>query len=144
MRFFMAWADNPGHFLYADDFIKFDLTGKIYLPREPVNSLIMRIGGAGMEDMTMKVNFYATLRPIAGQKTVELSLPTGTTAIQLVRMFVSDYPAMRKELLDAHENFLPHMKFFINGREVVYLPDKFDTVIQPEDKVDIFPPVGGG
>jgi molybdopterin converting factor small subunit len=51
---------------------------------------------------------------------------------------------MRKELLDANENFLPHMKFFINGREVVYLPDKFDTVIQPEDKVDIFPPVGGG
>lgn len=97
-----------------------------------------------MEDMTMKVNFYATLRPIVGQKTVELSLPTGTTAIQLVRMFVSDYPAMRKELLDANENFLPHMKFFINGREVVYLPDKFDTVIQPEDKVDIFPPVGGG
>jgi MoaD family protein len=140
----MAWADNPVHFLYADDFIKFDLTGKIYLPRETVNSLIMRIGGAGMEDMTMKVNFYATLRPIVGQKTVQLSLPTGTTAIQLVRMFVSDYPAMRKELLDTNENFLPHMKFFINGREAVYLPDKFDTVIQPEDKVDIFPPVGGG
>jgi molybdopterin synthase sulfur carrier subunit len=97
-----------------------------------------------MEDMTMKVNFYATLRPIVGQKTVELSLPTGTTAIQLVLQFVANYPAMRKELLDANENFLPHMKFFINGREAIYLPDKFDTVIQPEDKVDIFPPVGGG
>jgi MoaD family protein len=97
-----------------------------------------------MEDMVMKVNFFATLRPIVGQKTVELSLPKGTTAIQLVRLFVNDYPAMRRELLDADENFLPHMKFFINGREAVYLPDKFDTVIQPDDKVDIFPPVGGG
>ena len=37
-----------------------------------------------MEEMIMKVNFYATLRPIVGQKTVELTLPTGTTAIQLV------------------------------------------------------------
>ncbi|MCE9645633.1 MAG: MoaD/ThiS family protein [Chloroflexi bacterium] len=92
----------------------------------------------------MKVNFYATLRPIVGRKTVELNLPPGTTAIQLVLMFVKDYPAMRKELLDASEQFLPHMKFFINGREAVYLPDKFDTVIQPDDKVDIFPPVGGG
>lgn len=97
-----------------------------------------------MEEMLMRVNFYATLRPIVGQKTVELTLPSGTTAIQLVLMFVKDYPAMRKELLDANENFLPHMKFFINGREAVYLPEKFDTIIRPDDKVDIFPPVGGG
>ena len=97
-----------------------------------------------MAEIIMKVNFYATLRPIVGQKTVELSLPVGTTAIQLVLMFVKDYPAMRRELLDGNNQFLPHMKFFINGREAMYLPDKMDTVIQPEDKVDIFPPVGGG
>ena len=97
-----------------------------------------------MVETIMKVNFYATLRPIVGQKAVELSLPTGTTAIQLVLMFVKDYPAMRRELLDAKDQFLPHMKFFINGRDAVYLPNKMDTVIQPEDKVDIFPPVGGG
>jgi molybdopterin synthase sulfur carrier subunit len=97
-----------------------------------------------MVETIMKVNFYATLRPIVGQKTVELRLPEGTTAIQLVLMFVKDYPAMHGELLDKNEQFLPHMKFFINGREALYLPDKMDTIIQPEDKVDIFPPVGGG
>ena len=97
-----------------------------------------------MKETIMKVNFYATLRPIVGQKTVELVLPPNTTAIQLVLMFVKDYPAMRKELLDENDQFYPHMKFFINGREAVYLPDKFDTIIQPDDKVDIFPPVGGG
>jgi len=97
-----------------------------------------------MKETIMKVNFYATLRPIVGQKTVELTLPPNTTAIQLVLMFVKDYPAMRKELLDENDQFYPHMKFFINGREAVYLPDKFDTIIQPDDKVDIFPPVGGG
>jgi MoaD family protein len=97
-----------------------------------------------MEEMVMKVNFYATLRPIVGRKTVELTLPLGTNAIQLVHMFVKDYPAMRKELLDKNGQFLPHMKFFINGREAIYLPEKFDTVIKPDDKVDIFPPVGGG
>ncbi len=30
-----------------------------------------------MVDTIMKVNFYATLRPIVGKKTVELSLPDG-------------------------------------------------------------------
>jgi molybdopterin converting factor small subunit len=51
---------------------------------------------------------------------------------------------MRNELLDANENFLPHMKYFINGRQSEYLPEKLDTVIQQDDKIDIFPPVGGG
>ncbi len=97
-----------------------------------------------MEEMVMQVNFYATLRPIVGKKTVELNLPEGITAIQLVHKFVEEYPAMRRELLDENGNFLPHMKFFINGREAVYLPEKFDTVLQPDDKIDIFPPVGGG
>ncbi len=97
-----------------------------------------------MEETIMKVNFYATLRPIVGKKTVELSLPSGMTAIQLVRMFVKDYPAMRRELLDENEQFLPHMKFFINGRQAEYLPDKMETVLGSDDKVDIFPPVGGG
>ncbi|MDD2921591.1 MAG: MoaD/ThiS family protein [Anaerolineales bacterium] len=97
-----------------------------------------------MEETLMKVNFYATLRPIVGKKTVELTLPANTTAIQLVRMFVKDYPAMRRELLDANENFLPHMKFFINGRQAEYLPEQMNTILQADDKVDIFPPVGGG
>lgn len=92
----------------------------------------------------MKVNFYATLRSIVGKKTVEMTLPAGTTAIQLVRMFVTDYPAMQNELLDEQGNFLPHMKFFINGRQAEYLPGQMDTVLNPEDKIDIFPPVGGG
>ncbi len=97
-----------------------------------------------MKEMIMKVNFYATLRPIVGQKTVEMTLPEGTTAIELVRAFVKDYPAMEKELLDKDGNFLPHMKFIINGRQAEYMPDQMNTILKPEDKIDIFPPVGGG
>jgi molybdopterin converting factor small subunit len=36
------------------------------------------------------------------------------------------------------------MKFFLNGRQSEYLPEQMNTVIQADDKVDIFPPVGGG
>lgn len=97
-----------------------------------------------MEEITMNVNFYATLRQIVGQKTVKITVNLGTTAIQLVRKLVSIYPLMSNELLDENENFLPHMKYFINGRQSEYLPEKLDTVIQQDDKIDIFPPVGGG
>jgi molybdopterin synthase sulfur carrier subunit len=92
----------------------------------------------------MDVNFYATLRAIVGKKTVHVDLPPNTTALQLVEMVSADYPALRAELLDAQNRFQRHMKMFINGREAVYLDQQFDTIIKPSDKVDIFPPVGGG
>ncbi len=92
----------------------------------------------------MKVNFYATLRPIVGQKTIEVDVSKGVTAIELINQVVEDYPAMGPELLDEDGNFYSHMKMFINGREVVYMDGEFDYVLQRGDKVDIFPPVGGG
>ena len=92
----------------------------------------------------MEINFYATLRAIVGKKTVKVDMPPNTTALQLVEMISAQYPALRAELLDAQNRFQRHMKMFINGREAVYLEDQFDTFIQPTDKVDIFPPVGGG
>lgn len=92
----------------------------------------------------MKVNFYATLRPIVGQKTVEVDVSRGLTAMQLIDQVVTEYPDMRPELLDEDGKFRSHMKMFVNGREVVYLEGKFDYVLQESDRVDIFPPVGGG
>lgn len=92
----------------------------------------------------MKVNFYATLRPIVGQRTIELDVSEGLSAIELIHKVITDYPAMGPELLDEQGKFHSHMKMFINGREVVYLEGKFDYILQADDKVDIFPPVGGG
>lgn len=92
----------------------------------------------------MKVNFYATLRDIVGKKEVRVDLPSNTTALQFVEMVIDQYPDLRRELLDEDNQFHSHMKLFINGREAVYLEDQFETVLKPDDKVDIFPPTGGG
>lgn len=92
----------------------------------------------------MKVNFYATLRPIVGQKTIEVATSGDLTAIALIHKVIADYPDMRQELLDEDGNFYSHMKMFVNGREVVYLEGGFDYLLKETDKIDIFPPVGGG
>lgn len=92
----------------------------------------------------MDVHFYATLRTIVGQKTVHVELTPNTTALELVEKICVKHPALRIELLDAENRFHRHMKMFINGREAIYLDDQFNTIIQPDDKIDIFPPVGGG
>jgi molybdopterin converting factor small subunit len=37
-----------------------------------------------------------------------------------------------------------HVHFFINGRDVQFTEDQFQTKITQEDTVNVFPAVGGG
>lgn len=92
----------------------------------------------------MKVNFYATLRPIVGQKTVELPIEDGATVQDVLEIIVEKYPDMRKELMDENGQLLGHVHLFINGRDAPYLENMMETKIKPTDKIDVFPAVGGG
>ena len=92
----------------------------------------------------MRINFYATLRQITGQKSVDISLPQGTTVRELVEIVVTRYPRLRRELLDENNELYRHVHVFINGRDAPYLNNALDSELRPDDKVDIFPAVGGG
>lgn len=92
----------------------------------------------------MNIHFYATLRRIAGQKTIEFELEPGTTVEGLVEAVVTRFPTMRDELLNEKGELYPHVHVFVNGRDAPYLDEAMDTVIGADDKIDIFPAVAGG
>jgi molybdopterin synthase sulfur carrier subunit len=92
----------------------------------------------------MQVSFYATLRQIVGQKTVDISIPEGATVRQLVDEVVRIYPLMRAKLLDENGELYGHVHVIVNGRDTPYLENALDTVVKPDDVVSIFPAVGGG
>ncbi len=92
----------------------------------------------------MKVSFYATLRDIVGQKTVDIDIQENATVRQLVDVMVTRYPRLRAELLNEENNLWGHVHVFINGRDAPFLEDKMKTVIKPDDTVNVFPAVGGG
>jgi sulfur-carrier protein len=92
----------------------------------------------------MKVNFYATLRQIVGIKTVEFELKDGMTVWDLVKDIVHAFPTLREELLDDEGHLYHRIHVLINGRDVPYLEDGINTVLKPDDTVNIFPSVGGG
>ena len=92
----------------------------------------------------MKVNFYATLRPLAGGKTAEFPAHENMTARQLLDAILTRFPDMRPELLNESGSLHGHVHFFINGRDVHFLEHHLETIIAPGDIINIFPAVGGG
>ena len=92
----------------------------------------------------MEVNFYATLRDIAGGKTVEIPIDHGVTVREVLDAIVTRFPAMKKELLREDGRMYGHVHFFVNGRDVQFTEDDYETRIMPEDVINVFPAVGGG
>jgi MoaD family protein len=92
----------------------------------------------------MRVNFFATLRQVTGQKTVEFDLPDGVTAQQVLDAVLEKYPAMIGMLAGEDGKLLGHCHMFVNGRGVTYLLDEMNSVVKESDVVNFFPAVGGG
>ena len=92
----------------------------------------------------MDINFYANLRSLVGTKTVEVNLNADTRVSMLLDHLMDRYPNLQTHLLDENGVLISQVHVFVNGHDVLFLPDKLDTILMPEDKLDIFPPVGGG
>jgi molybdopterin synthase sulfur carrier subunit len=92
----------------------------------------------------MKVNFFATLRSVAGQKTIDFVLPEQATVRQLVDVIVTSYPLMRSKLLNEEGTLWGHVHVFVNGRDAPFLENELETVLKADDTISIFPAVGGG
>ena len=92
----------------------------------------------------MQANFYATLRQIVGQKTVEIDVPEGATVGLLIDEILHQYPQLRNELLDEQGRLYGHVHVLVNGRDSQFLDNALDTVIEPGDSISVFPAIGGG
>lgn len=92
----------------------------------------------------MEVKFFATLRDIAGGKVAEIPVSHGVTAKEVLNAILVKFPAMEKELLQDDGRLFGHVHFFVNGRDVQFLPEDLETKIMPDDVITVFPAVGGG
>lgn len=92
----------------------------------------------------MQVRFFATLRALVGAKSIELSLPEGSTVLDLARALVDRHPALAEHVFDDDGRIGRRVHFMIDGRSARWLPDGSATVIMPDTEVDVFPPSAGG
>ena len=92
----------------------------------------------------MKVSFYATLRKIVGEKTVDIRLPENPRLRDLLDEVLSTYPGLREDLLDDSGELSRHVHLFVNGRSSKYLSAGLETPIEVSQKIEFFPAVAGG
>ncbi len=92
----------------------------------------------------MQVNLYATFRLIAGQRSLEINLPTGATARQAVAAVLEAVPELGPHWVNDKEELHAHVHGFINSQEIPTLECGWETLLQPEDVLDFLPPVAGG
>lgn len=92
----------------------------------------------------MKIKVFATLREIVGDKSFEYPVDEPVTVGEVLQKVIEKYPKLKSELLDDEGRLLERVHLLINGRDVRFLDDVFNTQVTATDIISIFPAVGGG
>ena len=90
----------------------------------------------------IKIKFYSLLRLFLEQKEVEID----ANNISVLNLLQNISEKTNKNLLDEIANngiLIPGTIILLNGRNIHHL-EKMDTIVKNGDKIDIFPPGGGG
>ncbi|GMR10787.1 MAG: hypothetical protein BMS9Abin28_1610 [Anaerolineae bacterium] len=91
----------------------------------------------------MKIRLYATLRQIAGTREVEMPVEGQQAVGEVLRALVERYPRLSEAIWNADGSLANHVAVVLNGRDVRHL-DRVDTPVSDDDRLAVFPPVGGG
>jgi molybdopterin synthase sulfur carrier subunit len=90
----------------------------------------------------IEAKLYATLRAIAGGKSVTLERQPDTVGAALEELS-SRFPDLRAGLFDDDGAVRPFVAVMVNGRDIRHL-ESVDTPLEDGDTLDIFPPIAGG
>ena len=91
----------------------------------------------------MKVRVFGTLRHFLGSKDAEVDLEPGDTVSDVLARLASASPELGQRILDEEGNIQSATNVLVNGRNIAYLGG-VATGVSEEDRIAIFPAVGGG
>jgi molybdopterin synthase sulfur carrier subunit len=91
----------------------------------------------------VEVRLYATLRDAAKTGAVDIPVQAGETVGEVLHRLVARYPRLSQAIWKVDGSLAGHVAVVLNGRDVRHL-DGVDTKVSADDRLDVFPPVGGG
>jgi molybdopterin synthase sulfur carrier subunit len=92
----------------------------------------------------VQVRFFASLRQVAGSKSIEFDFADPVSVRKLIREILEEIPGLEVDIIDDQGELHAHINVLVNGRDVRYLDGKLDSLLADGDQVSIFPALGGG
>jgi molybdopterin synthase sulfur carrier subunit len=92
----------------------------------------------------VKVSLFLMLREIAGNKTVELTLPEHSAILDLMNFLAKKFgKEFSRYVFDENNKVRKYLSFLVNGKNIEHL-DGFRTTLNNGDSIVILPPPAGG
>lgn len=92
----------------------------------------------------VKVQFFASLRELAGKNEVEFELKQPVTIVDLLSLLVKRYGSGFKDYIyDKDGKVRSILQFLVNGTSITAF-ESFETKLRSGDVIAIVPIVGGG
>jgi len=91
----------------------------------------------------MQVKLYASLRVAAGTKMLDVEAHPDSTIREILEEVTQRYPVLVKFIWKSPGELSELAHVFVNGENIRHMAG-LETLLKPEDHVDIFPPLVGG
>jgi molybdopterin synthase sulfur carrier subunit len=91
----------------------------------------------------MRVRIFGTLRKFAGAPVVDVDLEPGDTVRDLLQRITAQHSGLAEKILDEEGHLQSSVNILVNGRSVKFL-DGLDSTLHEDDRLALFPAVGGG
>jgi len=92
----------------------------------------------------MEWRLFANLAETAGTKTVEVEAGPGDTFRDAFDQLLEKHPELEDEILDEDGDIRDHIRVLRNESNPFVVDDGYDTVLEADDDLALFPPVSGG
>ncbi|MFC7153958.1 ubiquitin-like small modifier protein 1 [Halomarina halobia] len=92
----------------------------------------------------MHWKLFANLAETAGEREVPLDLEAGATFGDALDALFERHPELRGEVLDDDGELRGHIRVLRNSRNPFVSDEGYDTVLDEDDELALFPPVSGG
>jgi sulfur-carrier protein len=87
----------------------------------------------------IKINIHSSLIRFTNNQS-QLELPIEKTS-SIIPILCQYYEKLRTNILDSNGELTPYVNIYVNGKNLNQLPD---TLLRPEDKIDIVTALVGG
>lgn len=95
-------------------------------------------------DAGMEWRLFATLAETAGDDAVAVDIEGEATLREAFDALLETHPALEPELLDADEQLYDHVRLLVDGEDPFRAAEGWETVVDRETELALFPPVSGG